>query len=428
MFGKILTGALVLAALAGFSGWIVALQQARDMENRFDASERQRSELEAMMAMSSDRLSSREHALNKKIKELESRWLEEKDSLTSQVLQLNSEAAAREKQVAEQALQLKKQDKAVLTLEADRSRDRARISEMTEQAALLNRKITDLEQTLREKSSLIRELEGSLTGSRERAARELAAVQTVLSQREGSIQALEQTLADREAAARDLETALADRAAVIQGLEKTIAAKNDDIIALREGFQVSEARSQQTFQQEISRLKADQEKEIQGLESVADTFRQLAEDLEVEIREKTVSLEQVRENLRVKILNQILFDSGSARISPEGIRVLDTIGHRLGQAVNEALANRMIKIEGHSDDRPIGPKISATYPTNWELSAARANNVVRYLAERTEIPVEKLFAANYAQYRPAADNGTREGRALNRRIEIVLMPTVPDTP
>ena len=85
------------------------------------------------------------------------------------------------------------------------------------------------------------------------------------------------------------------------------------------------------------------------------------------------------------------------------------------------ITDRQIKVEGHTDNVPIGPAIIDRFPTNWELSTARATTVVRHLQERG-LDSKLLSAEGYSEYRPVASNETEEGRAKNRRIEIVLIP------
>jgi len=86
------------------------------------------------------------------------------------------------------------------------------------------------------------------------------------------------------------------------------------------------------------------------------------------------------------------------------------------------VTDKQIRIEGHTDNVPIGPKIIERFPTNWELSTARASSVVRYLIEKGGVNRASLSAVGYAENRPVASNGTLDGQAENRRIEIVLYP------
>lgn len=177
-------------------------------------------------------------------------------------------------------------------------------------------------------------------------------------------------------------------------------------------------RSNKEYQERLDNLAKKKEDEIQQLKSVAETYQNLTHDLEKQIEDKTVRIEQIQQKLRVVIVDQILFASGSAQISNDGLKVLKTIGDEL--KLN--LDGRQIGIEGHTDNKVISKRLQSRYATNWELSSARATNVLRYLQDTLEIPGSQLFAVGYGSHRPVADNSTEEGRRLNRRIEIVLTP------
>jgi chemotaxis protein MotB len=115
----------------------------------------------------------------------------------------------------------------------------------------------------------------------------------------------------------------------------------------------------------------------------------------------------------------VLFRPGAAVLRPESRDTLEQI-----VAVLQTLPGYLFRIEGHTDDVPISGGGRDRWPTNWELSAARAAAVVRYLQER-RIPPEQLVASGYAFYRPLAPNDTPEGRAQNRRVEITVLPLPP---
>ena len=97
---------------------------------------------------------------------------------------------------------------------------------------------------------------------------------------------------------------------------------------------------------------------------------------------------------------------------------------RIGTVLS-SMEDRQIQVSGHTDDSPItNADIKAKYDSNWELSASRAVNVVRFLAETAKVPPGRLVAAGHGQYRPIASNVTPKGRAQNRRIEILLLPAL----
>lgn len=118
----------------------------------------------------------------------------------------------------------------------------------------------------------------------------------------------------------------------------------------------------------------------------------------------------------VEISASVLFDSGEARIKPEAIGVLAEIGRVL------ATTDFPITVEGHTDNVPIN---SLLYPSNWELSGARAASVVRLFIE-VGVDPRRLSAVGYAEQRPIADNATAEGRSRNRRVTINLEAKTPD--
>ncbi len=141
---------------------------------------------------------------------------------------------------------------------------------------------------------------------------------------------------------------------------------------------------------------------------------QLRARLQQELQDKTVEIENLRGRLSVRVLDKILFRSGSAAILTEGQAVLDKLGAVLKDATE------MVRVEGHTDDVPIGPGLKDKYFSNWELSAARASSVVRYFQFAHELGPQRMEAVGLSMYRPVATNDTPEGRQKNRRVEIVL--------
>lgn len=127
----------------------------------------------------------------------------------------------------------------------------------------------------------------------------------------------------------------------------------------------------------------------------------------------TVSIDAGR--IVINLPDNVLFNSGSANLNTEGQEALKKIGEVLTQ-----FSDRRFQVEGHTDNVPIK---SARFPSNWELSTARALAVVHLLTEMGVTP-ENISAAGFGEFRPRADNGTEEGKKLNRRIEIVMLPNL----
>ena len=119
-----------------------------------------------------------------------------------------------------------------------------------------------------------------------------------------------------------------------------------------------------------------------------------------------------REGIVISMAGNVLFDSGRSDLKPQGLALLDAFAERLKTMPNE------IRVEGHTDNVPIA---TALYPSNWELSSARATTVGRYLAEHGGLRPARLIAAGYGEFRPVAPNDSRQGRARNRRVDLVIL-------
>jgi chemotaxis protein MotB len=148
------------------------------------------------------------------------------------------------------------------------------------------------------------------------------------------------------------------------------------------------------------------------------TQDEIVAKLQEEIANGQIQVDRLRGQLRVDMVDEILFDSGEAELKPAGKEVL----HKLASVL--AGADRQIRVQGHTDDVPITGRLAQTFPTNWELSAARAVNVVRFLQEGAGLDPVQLSASALSQYRPRVPNDGPEGRQKNRRIEILLEPAI----
>jgi chemotaxis protein MotB len=152
-------------------------------------------------------------------------------------------------------------------------------------------------------------------------------------------------------------------------------------------------------------------------------YEKLVAALRSEIADKDVALEQARGGLTVAIEERVLFPSGQATLTSEGQPVIDKVGAALA-----AVPDQAILVEGHTDNVPIGSDLRAQFPSNWELSTARADEVVKRLIGTVHISSNRLSAVGRADTEPVASNETEEGRRRNRRIEIVLLPARPTAP
>jgi chemotaxis protein MotB len=170
----------------------------------------------------------------------------------------------------------------------------------------------------------------------------------------------------------------------------------------------------QSALEDEQRQRAAREAEVQNLTG---SYSSLVEELEREVEEGKIEIHELQGRLQVRALEQILFDSGSAELKPQGAELLGKVAAQLAR-----ISDHTIRVEGHTDDVPIH---TARFPSNWELSVARAAGVVRAL-EDAGLQPERLSAQGFGPHRPIASNADPSGRARNRRIEIVLVPGTGD--
>lgn len=146
-------------------------------------------------------------------------------------------------------------------------------------------------------------------------------------------------------------------------------------------------------------------------------YAKLKKELSSELDSQKLTLRQLKTGISVDLPEDILFPSGSAVLRDSGREVLAKVSEQL------VGTNYEIVVSGFTDNIPISGKLAQRFPTNWDLAAARATNVVRLL-EENKVPSGKLIAASYGENKPVADNTSEDGRKKNRRIEIHLRPMV----
>lgn len=150
----------------------------------------------------------------------------------------------------------------------------------------------------------------------------------------------------------------------------------------------------------------------QAPQNIQQIMRELDNYIESNGLGERVNVENKRKGLVISLTGEILYEQGRADIREQGIEVLAMISDILKGIPND------IMIEGHTDNLPIR---TDEFPSNWELSTARAVNVIKFLIEERDFDPARLSAAGYSEYRPVADNNTAESRAENRRVEVVVL-------
>ena len=150
----------------------------------------------------------------------------------------------------------------------------------------------------------------------------------------------------------------------------------------------------------------------QAPQNIQQIMRELDNYIESNGLGERVNVENKRKGLVISLTGEILYELGRAEIREQGREILAIISDILKDIPND------IMIEGHTDNLPIR---TDEFPSNWELSTARAVNVIKFLIEERDFDPARLSAAGYSEYRPAAENNTAAGRAENRRVEVVVL-------
>ena len=253
---------------------------------------------------------------------------------------------------------------------------------------------------------------------------EYATLQAAQEKLAGEKRELSQGLAASSQQVADLQQDLLRARADLDRLERVLSARGEEAgKAMTEMRQTIDRLEEQArrLTQEKSELEATVEAERAVREArvaeIQSTYDQLVSKMEAEIARGEVTISDLQGKLTVNMVERILFDSGKADIKPAGLEVLKRVGDILS-----GVPDKGIQVEGHTDNVPISSRLAQTFPSNWELSAARAINVVHFLQEKVGIPGEKLSACGFSEFRPVADNASGDGRAQNRRIQIVLVP------
>ena len=184
-----------------------------------------------------------------------------------------------------------------------------------------------------------------------------------------------------------------------------------------EGKNFQLANKVDTVSQELQKEKSIIEEKDKKITELEDTRKKIEVGLKEQIASQVIKLEEMEGKLKVTFVDKILFNSGSVQINPRGQELL----LEFAGSFRENGAQNIV-IEGHTDDVSVGAALKRRFPSNWELSTARAAAVARFFQEKAGLEPERLAAAGYSFYRPVAMNDSEEGRSQNRRIEILLVP------
>lgn len=239
---------------------------------------------------------------------------------------------------------------------------------------------------------------------------EITDLQTRIGLLEGEIAERDKRIGEEQAKAADLQRKLDDAVALNEQLRNTLerAGKSVDKLLTEKGDLSKALQDSKDRLEELRKAQAAAQKRADLFKSLALKFKKMIDsgDLKIVLRDGRMVLQ---------LRNEVLFDPGRVDIKEAGKDALKEVA-----TILSTLDDRKLQVAGHTDNVPIS---TGRFPSNWELSTARAVNVVKYLVEQGVQPAE-LSAAGYSEYDPVADNESTEGKAKNRRIEIVLQPNI----
>lgn len=176
-----------------------------------------------------------------------------------------------------------------------------------------------------------------------------------------------------------------------------------------------QAATIQSLNSEIARLNQELDQLLASREELSRTKAELEKKLQDELASGNLSVAMGERGLVVTVLDRILFDSGKAELKDSAKTTLEKVADILSEKVGQ----HMIFVEGHTDNVPIR---HSGWRSNWELSTARATEVIHYFAEGKGLSPQRLAATGYGEFHPVTENDSAEGRMKNRRVEIIISP------
>jgi flagellar motor protein MotB len=358
---------------------------------------------------------------------------------------------ASEERVAELSVQLGQVRKETSALQAQLQESSGRIKELEATKTI----IPDLEQVIAEKKKIIRTLQNDLQQEIAQGLKEVQELtRELLPLREEKAvleEKLDQLRSTHEALISELNNTVNLQKLAISRYEDTIGALREELKREKNTTASLKAElvSKDTFLTELQeQFKGTQsrigflEGELTGtrtelkvlkvkltalagkkalvetkVERMKSTYESLIADLKEQIEKQEVSIEQFEQEISVTLVDRILFDFGKATITAEGEGILEKVGETL-----RGIEDRKIRVVGHTDSRQIMPEYHYKFPSNWELSAARACAVIRHFQNELRLDPKRLEAVGRSFYDPVASNETAEKRAKNRRVEIIIAP------
>ena len=238
---------------------------------------------------------------------------------------------------------------------------------------------------------------------------------------EKEVEGLKAQIAELDAKRQGLEGQLAGAERAMKGLQEDLEAceKGSKNVAVEKAKLLREYQSLSASADEMRAALAELQKRKEQAEARLAEFKDLLARFKPLIDAGKLKVAIVDGRMVVQLPSDVLFKSGQATLDKDGLAAITEVAKVLME-----IPDRRYQVEGHTDNRPIR---TAAFPSNWELASARALTVVRTMLD-AGLPAERVSAASFGEFKPARSNDTDEGRAANRRIEIVVVPDLSGLP
>lgn len=371
----------------------------------------------------------------------EKRNISEKENkvaqLTSDLQRLKENQNALQKEIETKSQELGKTREHISNLQNTIESKSQELKTATESINKLKNSESDLNQQLSAKEETIKNLQQKLQNDQatiDNLHEEISAAQHKEAHSEKTAEEqsgqLQQKIAAKQAQLEKEHNKIVDLKKTISELMAKQAATGSTVANLKDEFSGSQSKlaacqnqmqqaqtTEKQLQQEISQLQQRKKQIESKLAQLRATSSELIAKLKTHINNQEVTIKQYKQELSVRFLDRVLFESGRSTITAEGKEVLT----RVGQAL-KGIQGEMIQVIGNTDNVPIAPGYRYKYASNWELSAVRAAAVVRFLQHKCGLDPKNMEAVGRSSYYPVASNSTAAGKAKNRNVEILLKP------
>ena len=295
---------------------------------------------------------------------------------------------------------------------------RQELATLTDENRTIEGRLAKAEQEKAEAAVLVEELKSSHEAALSKLSQEIQSrdesISVLLEQKGRAEGKLAQVESNCDVRVSRMNQEIGNKNVRMAEIEKNLTAVASQAEILKKDVETRERRVE-FLEQRISNLFGEKELLKTRIGQLESTHRSMVTELQGQMAKKEVTIHELEDKLTITFVDRILFDFGRATISSEGKAILTRVGNIL-----KTIKNRKIRVIGHTDDIPIMEGYRYKFPSNWELSSARAAAVVRLFQDEIGLPPEILEAVGRSFYDPIATNETEEGRAQNRRVNIII--------